>query len=713
MPKNSALLNEITAVLKIYYDAGTWLNNADYVSQLKAIIGSNQYQSSYMKKSQMTSYFGFTTMQDWDNPRSDRKITESGNRFYEAFLANDQPSIDKEILESLENNTFGRNVCGVSSDSDYEPPQIFIRAALILGYLLPKEYSYILWRLDEFGENIFDLISFVATNRIKGLPIYKNIPPTYDDTKPIDMLLNWGFLVKNGDKIYIRKAVIDNYLDRLEKLQIVNSKVPGGIGGVDEEEDDDDSQECEIICTEETELQLKDEPRNKIYYGAPGTGKSYKLKNYIEELEVNEKNIKRVTFHPSYSYQQFVGSYKPTPIYKVVDDSVYKLYDSSKSKQLADPNNKEPIIDYSFVAGPFLELLLKAILAQKRNSRCNYILIIEELNRANVASVFGDVFQLLDRDEKGASVYPIDLNKDLENYIISYFKGYGIDYKENKILLPKNFFIWATMNNADQGVMPLDSAFKRRWAFKYIGIDDAEKEDEFIEKKLGNRLIKFRENCYNWNVFRKAINAKLKLLGINEDKFLGFFYMSAEELKDSESIKNKLLLYLREDVLRHKAHELFLKENETNTFSDIVAAYDKKITELKNEDFLNIDWVEILKTAEDCSQGGIGGREDQEEYEGPVENSISKLGTGNAEVLVTQMIPVIKLVMINGRDYYNQACKEIASSLGITSNAVMDKCTRYFNINAETFLEHIENGTIKKVLKEKYPEKSDLIDKEL
>ena len=317
-------------------------------------------------------------------------------------------------------------------------------------------------------------------------------------------------------------------------------------------------------------------PRNKIYYGAPGTGKSFKLRDTVlNELKFKEENIKRITFHPSYSYQQFVGSYKPTPIYKTLINDPQRLYKSDK-KSLLDGNEKlEPLIDYTFVAGPFLELLIEAI----KTERNNYMLIIEEINRANVASVFGDVFQLLDRKDNFTSEYEIDFNNDVRNYLVS--KGVLNSDGNEKIGLPKNFFIWATMNNADQGVLPLDSAFKRRWAFKYIGINDAEKETGFT---YSDRLIKFRDKCYNWNQFRKEINSKLKENNVNEDKFLGFFYMNESELKDSESIKNKLLLYLREDVLRHNSQVLFPEKS----FSDIVEKYDDK--KKANNDVILLNW---------------------------------------------------------------------------------------------------------------------------
>ena len=174
--------------------------------------------------------------------------------------------------------------------------------------------------------------------------------------------------------------------------------------------------------------------RNIIYFGAPGTGKSYNLNKDKDTLLENFKdNYERVTFHPDYSYANFVGTYKPVP------------------------ENKS--ITYRYVPGPFMRILKKAI----ENPNEPYLLIIEEINRANVAAVFGDIFQILDRNKENESVYPIDASEDMKTYL-----------NQNKILLPKNLFIWATMNSADQAVFPMDTAFKRRWDFRYFSINHDE-----------------------------------------------------------------------------------------------------------------------------------------------------------------------------------------------------------------------------------------------
>ena len=294
-------------------------------------------------------------------------------------------------------------------------------------------------------------------------------------------------------------------------------------------------------------------PRNKIIYGAPGTGKSYELREQANKIGFNEDNIIRVTFHPNYSYQQFVGSYKPSPIYKNVLNEEIVFYGSDKTTELESYQMKEPLIDYTFIPGPFLNLLVKSF----RNKGQNYLLIIEEINRAPVSSVFGDVFQLLDRDKNGVSEYSISFNEEAKSFL----RANGILQTEIKI--PNNFFIWATMNSADQGVMPLDAAFKRRWAFEYLPLD---KKQQIV----ADRNITFQGETYDWNAFRTKINDRLKSIGVAEDKLIGPFFMSQNELSDQNAIKNKLLLYLRDDVVRYNPESLFNKK----TYSDIIAKYD-------------------------------------------------------------------------------------------------------------------------------------------
>lgn len=345
-------------------------------------------------------------------------------------------------------------------------------------------------------------------------------------------------------------------------------------------------------------------PRQIIYFGAPGTSKSYTLNKDAEKKdEAGNKvfaNQERVTFYPGYSYQQFVGTYKP-----------FMDMDGDK-------------ISYKFVPGPLLRLLEKALKAEKaekakpqnenkedtpaaENSTENqengkeekdtekFLLIVEELNRAEAAAVFGDLFQLLDRNSDGSSEYPISVSEDLKQYLRrgtdktdkTDEKDCGVwaDVPENeqkKLYFPSNFYIWATMNSADQGVFPLDTAFKRRWDFKYFGINEA-------ADKLRNDKQKF------WNNLRTTINDALQeKLNLNEDKLLGPFFMKVEENIDEqtfwEHFCSKVLLYLYEDAARLNRNRIFQSKI---TYSQMFA----KFAEFRgSEEKWQEDLKEIWKT---------------------------------------------------------------------------------------------------------------------
>ena len=273
----------------------------------------------------------------------------------------------------------------------------------------------------------------------------------------------------------------------------------------------------------------------------------------------NLRRYERVTFHPNYSYAQFVGTYKP--ITKII-------------------NGKEEIT-YEFVPGPFIRTFINA-----KKSGQNVLLIIEEINRANVAAVFGDVFQLLDRDEYGNSEYPITTSEDLRKFLAKSENLGGKPEDYETISLPSNMYIWATMNSADQGVFPIDTAFKRRWEFEYIGIDDNEdklvndkKEPLFIpiskDGKVSQKVI--------WNDLRKAINIKLISLGINEDKLLGPFFLSKSVLESAmdsgmdfvKLFESKVLMYLFEDAAKMKVKDLFNVDNNRFIYSEVCKKFEK------------------------------------------------------------------------------------------------------------------------------------------
>ena len=276
-------------------------------------------------------------------------------------------------------------------------------------------------------------------------------------------------------------------------------------------------------------------PLQQIFYGAPGTGKSHKVKNITETAYPNEEErdefVSRTTFHPDYDYASFVGCYKP----KKEDDK----------------------ITYSFVPQVFTNAYIKAWKEMKNEEPKPVYLVIEEINRGNCAQIFGDLFQLLDRGDDGYSEYPIDIDDDLKNYLIEKLGPDSEGVKDGKMCLPPNLNIWATMNTSDQSLFPMDSAFKRRWEWEYVKIADAGKKWK-IKLDDGFGLI-------DWWTFLKRINRVVAELTTSEDKQLGYFFCKPDvKLNDADEeptiisakrFVNKVIFYLWNDVFKGYAYD--------------------------------------------------------------------------------------------------------------------------------------------------------------
>lgn len=291
-------------------------------------------------------------------------------------------------------------------------------------------------------------------------------------------------------------------------------------------------------------------PLQQIFYGAPGTGKSFKIKRDTK----NQSKI-RTTFHPDSDYSTFVGCYKPT----MNEDVKYDKEGNEKSctKQ----------IEYAFVAQAFLKAYVKAwkfyCSTEDGTAKAQY-LIIEEINRGNCAQIFGDLFQLLDRNEDGYSTYPIVADTDIQRYLSKEFEKVNIpdslnaiydDYDGNIVedikngivlALPNNLYIWATMNTSDQSLFPIDSAFKRRWDWKYMPIDT----------KKENWNIEVDGKKYSWSDFLEAVNEQIFDVTKSEDKKLGFYFCRANNhVVDAEKFVSKVIFYLYNDVFKDYGYD--------------------------------------------------------------------------------------------------------------------------------------------------------------
>lgn len=334
----------------------------------------------------------------------------------------------------------------------------------------------------------------------------------------------------------------------------------------------------------------------QIFYGAPGTGKSHTINE-----ETKGEDVIRTTFHPDTDYSTFVGAYKPTTVEEtvmtVIGTKAVAVENEDGSKR------KETKIVYEFVAQAFLQAYIAAwknYASAGEDEPKRQFLVIEEINRGNCAQIFGDLFQLLDRNESGFSEYPIKADADMQKQLKKELYGLSV-VNANKInalynnrnvasevfngdilLLPDNLYIWATMNTSDQSLFPIDSAFKRRWDWKYIPISNANKD----------WAIKVNGNKYDWWNFLEKINAQIGSTTNSEDKKLGYFFCKATNNEISaETFVGKVMFYLWNDVFKDYDFDsnIFKDDNgETMTFDKFYTAEgkDTKVREEKVEAFL-------------------------------------------------------------------------------------------------------------------------------
>lgn len=274
------------------------------------------------------------------------------------------------------------------------------------------------------------------------------------------------------------------------------------------------------------EINLND--KQMIVYGAPGTGKSFTINKMFESNNINKTdNVFRVVFYHDYSYSDFIG--------------------------YISPRENDDTVDYDFSAGPFTLALKRAF--ETEDTVC---LLIEEVNRGNCAAIFGDIFQLLDRNKHGYSQYSIAnsaIRSFLNKSIAIKERLAFLDIAEDDIVLPPNFIIVGTMNTADQNVFTMDSAFKRRFKMKYLPIDFDDETDELKRLDELSRINIFSGKS-SWSEFAQKVNGIIdsinsEMLTVSEDKKLGPYFVDEVDVSSRQTFCDKVIYYLKNDVFKY------------------------------------------------------------------------------------------------------------------------------------------------------------------
>lgn len=462
-----------------------------------------------------------------------------------------------------------------------------------------------------------DLILALA-NIIRHLPLYKTNSKNYEEVSlspgfcdalykeindffkdDLSALYKVKLLIRSDGRNYLNNLKngsfsIRDYLVELHN-KIAFKKINGNVydlrllsqfGTYNPNEDKATEEELPAIIeeklpeiNEDTISQFIGEPLQQITYGAPGTGKSHGINTLLKTT-----NHVRTTFHPDSDYASFVGAYKPTMVKQEKRISYDVLDDDNKHEE-------EEIIAYKFVPQAFI----KAYVSAWKNYPKETVLVIEEINRGNCAQIFGDLFQLLDRKDNGFSSYPIDADADIAQYLCSELKDilpnegdvskinnvFSENYPDGiveqikngtKLLLPNNLYIWATMNTSDQSLFPIDSAFKRRWDWKFVKISDAHK----------NWTIHFGDEACSWWEFIKEMNKIIAKETSSDDKKLGYFFCKpSNEDKDfisEERFVGKVLFYLWNDVFKDGETKYFKVSDDPEDEPTFEAFYNDDCT---------------------------------------------------------------------------------------------------------------------------------------
>ncbi|MGN0694659.1 MAG: AAA family ATPase [Lentihominibacter sp.] len=479
------------------------------------------------------------------NDRSIQPDSINDNYLKEVIIPNDQRAALEEMLLSEE--TFAKvfdTTTIVKPDRNY----VFFSNYWFYLAVLCKKYAEALYPyclfFDEKIRNNPDIVSALSNSQYEYPEFVNLFDNDLDRTRMVKFIEGDSefrpgkalFNVRNGNGVSIRscKDIFGSCV--LKKIPVPDAS-SGYLGNViyylaknTAVYDSLESAFNSEIMGDDGLSNSSKKAENTLYYGVPGSGKSHTIDSIVENSE-----YERVVFHPDYTYSDFVGQIMP------------------RLKRNADGTEK---LTYEFVPGPFT----KALKAAVDNEDSMHYLVIEEINRGNAPAIFGDVFQLLDRNEDGSGKYHIT-NFDIAREV------YGDEAAE--IRIPSNLSILATMNTSDQNVFTLDTAFQRRWNMKYI-------ENNVAEAEHANEKIEYSD--VTWGGFAGAVNEEILEynadLSSSEDKQLGAYFVTRAELA-SDKFPEKALKYLWDDAFKLEREKIFRPE--IKSVGDLVHSYDVEI----------------------------------------------------------------------------------------------------------------------------------------
>ena len=541
---------------------------------------------------------------NWENVKDELLVPErkrgSGNGTIHVFLGAADAELRKEFPQyyaSVQNETD-------AADGAIEIKHYFLSSNIVsmLGYVCQYNYEHNY----DITQQVKEVLSYISqTTEANGLLETKSLFKLSTGASK----LRPYFKQFESDGVFakiIRKILLPNSAYKISLYKNSNNEYAAfWLIGFDNVSDFEADSNIEYFAHSNN---VEQSFHQIIYYGAPGTGKSHKIKVQLEG--VSKENIFRTTFHPDSDYSTFVGAYKPTmekPIDKIYakGELISKLTEmkeggvtyspqkfgakywrSLKQLNLSDKKDilqacgmsdnytvefdkgmavgeeylacsNESRIIYSFVPQAFLNAYIQAY----KKSEEKVYLIIEEINRGNCAQIFGDLFQLLDRDENDVSEYTIKADADLKAFLENELGEDNPGIKDGELCLPSNLYIYATMNTSDQSLFPIDSAFKRRWDWEY----------EPIKYKNTDWKIVIDGTEYSWVSFQRIVNEKILRANSSEDKMLGDYFVNPSDgVITDKVLLNKILFYLWNDVCKDGEGDIFkVGETEDISFSEL------------------------------------------------------------------------------------------------------------------------------------------------